>query len=93
MFRVAQGFQCRPSTLLSLDNAYVAYCFDEALYLWGNFVENELAEAELEPQRKRDRKQLQAERRRKAAVSRVLGLAPTTNRFRDPQELVDKANR
>lgn len=30
---------------MGLDDPYTAYCFDEAVYLWGAYVENELREA------------------------------------------------
>lgn len=39
---MAQQFQCRPSSLVAVEDPYAAYCLDEAIYLFGNYVEGEL---------------------------------------------------
>lgn len=42
---MAEQFQTTPSSLLGLDDPYTRYCLDEAVYIWGRHVENELAKA------------------------------------------------
>ena len=39
---MAKQFQCRPSSLLAIEDPYVAWCFDEAAYRWGSHVETQL---------------------------------------------------
>lgn len=39
---MAQQYRCRPSSLVGVTDPYAAYCLDEAIYLFGNYVEAEL---------------------------------------------------
>lgn len=43
---MANRFRTRPSQLLGIEDPYIAYCFDEAAYTWGMFVQSQLKEAE-----------------------------------------------
>lgn len=42
---MARAYHCRPSELLGVQEPYEAYCLDEALYLWGSYIENTVAQA------------------------------------------------
>jgi len=48
----------RPSELLDIRDAYRAYCFDEAVVLWGNTVETAVEEAAEKAKTASERKQL-----------------------------------
>lgn len=62
-FQDAKTWSVRPSILLNLQNDYVAYCFDQAVSVWGNHVIHELdkieGKTEKEVTRKRQNKLLQ----------------------------------
>jgi hypothetical protein len=43
LYSQAREWRTRPSQLIGLvEGSYPAYCFDEAIYIWGNFVSSEL---------------------------------------------------
>lgn len=42
LYQTALSLNCRPSELLGLENAYVAYCFDQVATYYGSWVENQL---------------------------------------------------
>lgn len=46
---MSQTFKQPPSKLLQLDDPYVAFCLDEACFLWGRHVEHELDLAARDP--------------------------------------------
>lgn len=48
LFTQATEFNCRPSELvgISQEDAYAAFCFDEAVFMWGRFVDGELKKAQ-----------------------------------------------
>lgn len=39
---MSQQFRQSPASLVSLSDPYAAFCFNEAIYMFGNFVEAEL---------------------------------------------------
>jgi hypothetical protein len=46
MFNQAKTWSTRPSELVGITGDYLAFCFDEAVASWGNFVTNELEKIE-----------------------------------------------
>lgn len=48
-------------------NSYDAWCFDDAVYAWGNFVENELDKAAAEENKKKRKSNEGAARTRRLA--------------------------
>lgn len=52
---------------MGLDDAYTAYCFDEAVYLWGSYVEGELHSAGADAKTDKE-----AHRKRQTAIQRLL---------------------
>lgn len=46
LFRQAETFSCRPSELLGIEDAYLAYCIDGAVYEFGVTLKNELESIE-----------------------------------------------
>lgn len=42
---MAKEFQARPSDLYGIRDDYDAFCFDRAIYLFGNYVESEVEKA------------------------------------------------
>ena len=65
----------RPSELIGLIDPYVAYCFDEAVYAWGIYVESEVqAAVEKAKPKQKDRVQEQT-------LNKLLD-APVERRFK-----------
>lgn len=92
---MAERFRSRPSALVGLqsESEYLAYCFDEAVYVFGTVVDAELNKAE-----KGAKGEKQAAGKRLSALNRMLNEgaavdkeaeeAPKpTGRFRDPASL------
>lgn len=75
----AKTWASRPSELLTIDDPYTAYCVDQAVAAWGNFVESELAKIEGNTSTDVERKQL-------ARLNELLGKEQVKGRFRDPAE-------
>lgn len=57
----------RPAEMIGLQNDYVAYCFDDVVYTWGVFVENEMEKAS-----KNAKKAEQREKIRNQTLNRLL---------------------
>lgn len=70
----AKTWNRRPSELFDIEDEYVAYCFDEAVALIGNFITGELEKIE-------GKNVKQIEGRRQAALARLLGQRP---KFKEP---------
>jgi hypothetical protein len=43
---MAKSLRTRPSELVAIDEAYAAYCFDEAVFVLGSYIESELEKVE-----------------------------------------------
>lgn len=73
MFNQAKTWSTRPSVLCGIQGDYAAYCFDEAVATWGNYVINELEKIEGKTDKEVSRKR----------HSRLLKLieAPDSQRF------------
>lgn len=52
MWLKSQAFHARPSDLIGLTDAFMAYCYDEVVFTWGRFVEGELDKAVAEAHNK-----------------------------------------
>lgn len=83
---MSQTFHCRASELTHIDDPYLAYCIDEAVFLWGNHVENEMVSA-ANAQTAEEAKQPA----RNSTLQRLLmepgedpDEMPTAGQFRDP---------
>lgn len=63
LFQNAQLWSCRPSNLAGVDDPYLAFCFDDAIAAWGNYVTKELekikGKKEKDVERKRHNRFLQ----------------------------------
>lgn len=46
LYRLGQTWQTRPSELAGLTDSYEAFCLDQAVSMWGGFVEEELDKIE-----------------------------------------------
>lgn len=81
----------RPSELLGLDDPYVGWCIDEAVYSWGNFVESQMDEAVASAQRgKGKRKKIDENKIRQQKLAQLLDL-PMEVRYRSFREAAGKA--
>ncbi len=73
IYQLSQSLGTRPSELLAIEDAYVAYCLDEAVMVFGTFVTNKLEAVEGKPK--------EQEKKRKALLGELLKL-PDEQRFR-----------
>jgi hypothetical protein len=73
-YQNAKLWGVRPSELFFIKDEYQAYCFDEAVGMWGIHVTNELERIEGKTSK-------EIERKRKAKLGALLGL-PDEKRFR-----------
>lgn len=73
VYQLSQSLTIRPSELLGIEDAYVAYCLDEAVTVFGSYVTNKLEEVEGKPKER--------EKKRKAILGELLKL-PDEQRFR-----------
>lgn len=53
---MASRYNTRPSQLLSIDDPWSAWCFDDAVYAWGVYVESELEKASSDGKDEKQRK-------------------------------------
>jgi hypothetical protein len=74
MYQSAQLWKCRPSDLADIDDGYVAYCFDEAVSTWGNYITKELEKI-------KGKKEKDVERKRHNRFLQLID-APDAVRFR-----------
>lgn len=80
IFSLSKEAGCRPSDLFGLTNSYEAYCFDEAVLMWGMYVSNEIREAG-EGKKSSKQKGLEAKQERK--FKQLIG-TPDKKRFASP---------
>jgi hypothetical protein len=61
---MASQYHDRPSALVDLgkSDSYAAYCFDEAVYFFGNYVESQLNEASARAKNGKDAQRARAQR-------------------------------
>jgi hypothetical protein len=86
--RLAQRYRARPSELLSLDNAYDAYCLDEAVLTFCAGVESKL-EAVPTPKGKNGHERRQ--RNQESLLHKLLGMeeeVQKNRKFRDPADML-----
>lgn len=84
---MAKQFRARPSQLVGVDDPYIAYCFDDATYTWGIFVEGKLSEAEngvSKPDQRRAARERMWKQIFEADESKPTGM------FRDPAAMFSK---
>lgn len=74
MYHKAQRWSTRPSQLLGIDNDYYAYCLDEVVDTFGQYVESELDKITDKNAKKRAQKQ-------KNRLGQILQIDPQ-HRFR-----------
>lgn len=77
---MSKQWQTRPSSFLDFPDSYQAYCFDEAVTIWGSFVESELDKEENE-------NSTMLQRQRLARLNQLLGMKEAPGRFRDPMSM------
>lgn len=89
LFVQAKGWGVRPSQLLGLeDDSYVAYCVDEAIGRWGNFVKGRMEEVT-----ERAKNPKAAQRKQDLEFHRLFADeldGKTKGRFRDPVDVLKK---
>jgi len=78
MYHKAQRWKTRPSEFLDIPEPYDAYCFDEAVDTWGQYVEGELDKITDKNSKRRDIK-------RRNRLGQLLDLDPSV-RFRSFKE-------
>lgn len=74
MFQNAQLWSTRPSDLAGIDDPYLAFCFDDAVATWGNYVTQELEKI-------KGKKEKDVERKRHNRFLQLMD-APDSVRFR-----------
>lgn len=91
---MAKEYKTTPASLLGVDDPYASYCFNEAAYMWGLYVEVKLQESTKGI--KDDPDNTKHEQARRQVIDRLL--APefqqqslsTTGKFRDPMAVIGK---
>jgi hypothetical protein len=98
---MSEQYKTRPSNLLGIDDPYAAFCVDEAIYIWGSYVDSELdkvgdrdmdrkAKAKLE-QRRNARQQRYEQLMAGHSINRQrFGVSGAPQQFRDPMSLFSK---
>jgi hypothetical protein len=82
LYQLSKTWQTRPSSLVDIEDTYVAYCLDQAVATWGGFVETELGKVE-------GKNSQDIESKQRAILTRLLGgdeEESARGRFRDPAE-------
>jgi hypothetical protein len=76
-FVQAKGWQVRPSSLLGLaPGSWEAYCLDEAVFMWGGWVSQQLEKV-------KGKTEAQVQRGQEMKLAQILG-TEGKGRFRDP---------
>lgn len=89
---MSETYSSRPSEVLGIGDPYVAFCLDEATFMWGRHVEGSMDEAASKTKN---------DNQRHAARLRVLnnlltpkekepGTQPAPGKFRDPASMFNK---
>ena len=74
LYQEAKTWKTRPSTLLGMEDAYLAYCLDQAVSTFGNFVQNKIDSVE-------GKNKAEIERKTAQILGDILNL-PDEKRFR-----------
>lgn len=82
---MAKEYRVRPSALLGVSDPYIAYCLDESIFTWGNYVDNEVAQAGSKGNSDKDKN-----RNRQRRLSQLLPDETTKQKFRDPAQAFKK---
>jgi hypothetical protein len=80
LYRDALTWNCRPSNLLAIEDAYLAYCVDQACAYWGRSIQYELDQIDAKDN-------AEAEYKTQQILDRYLDEpdeAPKPGRFADP---------
>lgn len=80
IYSLAKEAGCSPSRLLHIEGSYEAYCFDEAVLMWGMFVTNEIHKA---GEGKKSSKQKGLEGKQERKFKELIG-SPDEKRFASP---------
>jgi hypothetical protein len=76
-FVQAKGWQVRPSALLGLGpDSWEAYCLDEAVFMWGGWVTQQLEKV-------KGKNEAQVQRGQEMRLTQILG-TQGKGKFRDP---------
>lgn len=79
----SKAYHTRPSELLRVEDSYLAFCFDEAVMMWGMFVENELDKIE-------GKTSGEIERKRTRRLQVLMGEGDKPGQFADPAAMFKK---
>lgn len=83
---MAKRYHSRPSELLAIDDAYSAYCLDEAVFTFCAGVEAKIEEVPMGKGKKAHEKR---ERAQKEVLQRLLKIKDKVKqKFRDPAEMM-----
>lgn len=79
LFKDAKTWSCRPSNLMVITDPFAAYCFDQAIGVWGNSIEGQMDSQE-------GKTADETNRLRHGVLMRFLDgdEAPSKGRFADP---------
>lgn len=80
LYNEAKTWNTQPSSILRIEEWYIAYCLDQAVNYWGTYVTNELEKIEAKTAKA-------AEARRHARLQSLLaedGADPAQGQFADP---------
>jgi hypothetical protein len=80
IFSQAKQFNRAPSDILRIEDDYVAYCLDEAIWWFGTYVESEVAAAQKSRGKKDNerKQQVRAENRFREIMGQAPKFATTT---------------
>lgn len=74
-YRQSKDWGQRPSEILRIENAYVGYCVDEAVWVFGGWVDDQVESAGESAGRKNDTNK-KAKVRMQRAFEKCMGLEP-----------------
>ena len=90
IWKKSKVWRTRPADLVGLDDPYVGWCFDDAVYAWGSHVDSEIEKAVAENNKKKHGRRKDENQVRQAKLSELLDL-PMEVRYRSFREAAGKA--
>lgn len=84
LYLLAKTWGARPSELAEIEPGHTSYCFDEAIALWGLYIESELDQIE-------DDKPANLSRKRLARLHEILEIEEPKAVYADPMSMLGKA--
>jgi hypothetical protein len=79
-------YRQRPSALLGIHDSYHAWCVDEAIYLWGSYVDSEIEKLGTESEDPKEKQRVAKAQRKREHRLRELLQTERTAVNKDPYE-------